>query len=228
MPDANPRPTAQVGTRLLWVDDHAIVRAGYRHLLQRQPGLSWVGEAGCANEAYALARQHHPDVVVTDMSLPGQSGLELTRRLLAAEPQTKVLMFTMHTSADLAQRALQAGALGFVTKSSPAEALLEGIAQVARGQRHLSADIARELAQADAGCGGSSPLDELSPREFEVLRLLMVPLSVQAIAQALHLSEKTVCNLHYQIKRKLGVGNDIALTQRALVLLRAWDGSTVL
>lgn len=103
-----PESAATPVIRLLLVDDHAIVRAGYRHLLRRQAHLDLIDDAGSAEEAYQLYRQNRPDVVVTDMALPGQSGLELTRRLLALDPQARVLIFTMHGSPDFAQVALRA------------------------------------------------------------------------------------------------------------------------
>jgi len=202
--------------RLLLVDDHEIVRAGYRHLLRRQPQLELVDEAETAEQAYAQYQRLRPDVVVTDMALPGQSGLELARRLLAWDPQARVLMFSMHGSADFAQVALKAGARGYVTKSSPAETLVQAILDVARGRRALSPDIAQALALASLGDGPASGLDTLTPREFDVLRMLLAPMAVPLIASTLHLSEKTVHNLHYQIKRKLGVGSDIELARLAL------------
>lgn len=204
--------------RLLLVDDHAIVRAGYRHLLQRQANLDLLDEADSAEQAYRLYQQLRPDVVVTDMTLPGQSGLELTRRLLVWDAQARVLLFSMHGSADFAQVALKAGARGYVTKSSPAETLIQAIADVAAGRRALSPDVAQAIALARINelHGQTHGLDALTPREFEVLRMLLAPMSVTAIAHTLHLSEKTVNNLHYQIKRKLGASNDIELAKIAL------------
>jgi two-component system invasion response regulator UvrY len=214
------------GFRLLLVDDHAIVRAGYRHLLSRQANLGLIDEAEDAEVAYVRYQSLKPDVVVTDMALPGQSGLELTRRLLAFDPNARVLMFTMHGSPEFAQVALRAGALGYVTKSSPAETLLHAIAEVARGRRALSPDVAQALALARVG-DKVAGLDALSPREFDVLRMLISPMTVAEIAATLHLSEKTICNVHYQIKRKLDVASDIELTRLALPLLAQlddWDG----
>jgi two-component system invasion response regulator UvrY len=214
------------GFRLLLVDDHAIVRAGYRHLLSRQANLGLIDEAEDAEVAYVRYQSLKPDVVVTDMALPGQSGLELTRRLLAFDPNARVLMFTMHGSPEFAQVALRAGALGYVTKSSPAETLLHAIAEVARGRRALSPDVAQALALARVG-DKVAGLDALSPREFDVLRMLISPMTVAEIAATLHLSEKTICNVHYQLQRKLDVASDIELTRLALPLLAQlddWDG----
>lgn len=216
MPDH--RSQALPAIRLLLVDDHAIVRAGYRHLLSRQAHLNLIDDADSAELAYQRYQAERPDVVVTDMALPGQSGLALTRRLLALDPQAKVLLFTMHGSPAFAQVALKAGARGYVTKSSPAETLLHAISDVARGRRALSPDVAQALALSRVG-GDAGGLDALSPREFDVLRMLISPMPVAEIATILHLSEKTVCNVHYQIKRKLGVSNDIELTRLALPVL---------
>lgn len=207
------KPAATV--RLLLADDHAIVRAGYRHLLERQVRIAVVAEAGTAEEAYAQFRLHRPDLVVTDLAMPGASGLEVIQRILRAEAGARVLVFSMHVSPDIALAALRAGALGYVTKSSPPDVLLRAIDEVLAGRQVLSPDIAQALALARLP-GQRRPLEELTPREFDVLCMLVSPASVQDIAQRLHLSPKTVQNLHYQIKDKLGVESDIELTRLAL------------
>jgi two-component system invasion response regulator UvrY len=201
--------------RLLLVDDHAIVRAGYRHLLERQHRYVVVAEAGTADEAYALFRQHRPDVVVTDLAMPGASGLEAILRILRADAAARVLVFSMHLSPDFALAALRAGALGYITKSSPPDVLLRAIADVLVGRQVLSPDIAQALALARLP-GQRRPLEDLTPREFDVLCMLVSPAGVHEIAQRLHLSIKTIHNLHYQIKTKLGVNSDIELTRLAM------------
>jgi two-component system, NarL family, invasion response regulator UvrY len=201
--------------RLLLVDDHAIVRAGYRHLLERQERFTVIGEAASADEAYAMFRQHRPDVVITDLTMPGSSGLEAIQRILRADAAARVLVFSMHVSPDLALAALRAGALGYVTKSSPPDVLLRAIAEVLAGRNALSPDIAQALALARLA-GRRRPLEDLTPREFDVLCMLVSPASVHDIAQRLHLSIKTIHNLHYQIKAKLGVDSDIELTRLAM------------
>ena len=201
--------------RLLLVDDHAIVRAGYRHLLERQERFTVIGEAASADEAYAMFRLHRPDVIITDLTMPGSSGLGAIQRILRAEPAARVLVFSMHVSPDLALAALRAGALGYVTKSSPPDVLLRAIADVLAGRRALSPDIAQALALARLS-GRRRPLEDLTPREFDVLCMLVSPAGVHDIAQRLHLSVKTVHNLHYQIKTKLGVESDIELTRLAM------------
>jgi two-component system, NarL family, invasion response regulator UvrY len=201
--------------RLLLVDDHAIVRAGYRHLLERQERFTVIGEAASADEAYAMFRQHRPDVVITDLTMPGSSGLEAIQRILRVDAAARVLVFSMHVSPDLALAALRAGALGYVTKSSPPDVLLRAIAEVVAARNALSPDIAQALALARLA-GRRRPLEDLTPREFDVLCMLVSPASVPDIAQRLHLSIKTIHNLHYQIKAKLGVDSDIELTRVAL------------
>jgi len=201
--------------RLLLADDHAIVRAGYRHLLERQERYEVVAEAETAEEAYALFRRHSPDVVITDLAMPGSSGLEAIQRILRAQAGARVLVSSMHVSPDFATAALRAGALGYVTKSSPPDVLLRAIADVVLGRQVLSPDISQALALARLS-EGRRPLEDLTPREFDVLCMLISPASVYDISRRLHLSVKTVNNLHYQIKAKLGVDNDIELTRLAI------------
>ena len=207
--------TTPAPVRLLLADDHAIVRAGYRHLLERQDRYTVVAEAETAAEAYSMFQQHHPDLVITDLAMPGASGLEAIARILRADAAARVLVFSMHVSPDFAVAALRAGARGYVTKSSPPDVLLRAIADVLAGRQVLSPDIAQALALARLS-GRRRPLEELTPREFDVLCMLVAPTGAHEIAQRLHLSVKTVHNLHYQIKAKLGVNSDIELTRLAL------------
>jgi two-component system, NarL family, invasion response regulator UvrY len=207
--------SSAAAARLLLVDDHAIVRAGYRHLLERQDRFVVVAEARSAEEAYALFRQHRPDVVVTDLAMPGASGLEAIQRILRADAAARVLVFSMYGSPDFALAALRAGALGYITKSSPPDVLIRAIADVLDGRQVLSPDIAQALALARLS-DRRRPLENLTPREFDVLCMLVSPASVPDIAQRLHLSIKTIHNLHYQIKSKLGVDSDIELTRLAM------------
>jgi two-component system invasion response regulator UvrY len=201
--------------RLLLADDHAIVRAGYRHLLEKQNLYTIVAEAATAEQAYALYRLHEPDLLITDLAMPHTSGLETIRRIVQIHPDARVLVFSMHVSPDFARAALDAGALGYVTKSSPPDVLLRAIPEVVARRRALSPDIAQALALARL-TNDHLPLKSLTPREFDVLCMLVSPASVQDIARRLHLSSKTVNNLHYQIKSKLGVKSDFELTRMAI------------
>ena len=204
-------------TRLLLVDDHAVVREGYRRLLETRPDLAIVAEAATAREAMDRFRIHGPDVVVLDLSLPDMGGVELIRRLLQREAGARILVFSMHREPLFATQALRAGALGYVTKSSPPEVLVNAVYQVAARRQVISSDIAPELALALID-RPREPLAELAPREFEILRLLLDGLGVEEIGARLSISAKTVQNCHYQIKSKLGVRSDIELTRLALRL----------
>jgi len=202
---------------ILLVDDHAIVREGYRALLAKQPGLQVVAEAGDAAEAYRLFKEFQPDLVITDISLPGSSGLELIARIKQRRADVKVLVFSMHQNPGFAAQAMRAGALGYVTKSSPPEDLLRAIHEVYAGRHTLSADIAQALALEKLGSERIA-LETLTVREFEILRLLVDGRNNDEIAQVLNISPKTVGNCHYLIKRKLGVVSDIELTRLAIKL----------
>ncbi|MCF7965592.1 MAG: response regulator transcription factor [Methylobacter tundripaludum] len=202
---------------ILLVDDHAIVREGYRSLLAKQPGLQVVAEAGDGAQAYRLFKEFQPDLVITDISLPGSSGLELIARIRQRRADAKILVFSMHQNPGFAGQAMRAGALGYVTKSSQPEELLRAIHEVYAGRHALSADIAQALALEKLGSERIA-LETLTVREFEILRLLVDGRSNDEIAQTLNISPKTAGNCHYLIKRKLGVASDIELTRLAIKL----------
>lgn len=202
---------------ILLVDDHAIVREGYRALLTKQPGMHVIAEASDATQAYQLFKQYQPDLVITDISLPGSSGLELIARIKQRQKNAKILVFSMHQHAGFAEQAIRAGALGYVSKSSPPEELLRAIGEVYAGRQILSADIAQSLAMEKIG-GEQNALETLTAREFEILRLLVEGHSNADIARILSISPKTVGNCHYLIKRKLGVASDIELTRLVIKL----------
>jgi len=196
------------------VDDHSVVREGYRRLLERSTGIQVIGEAANAAEAYDAFRRIQPDVVVMDISLPDVSGIEAMRHMLAREPRAKVLMFSMHEEPIFASRAFQAGALGYVTKASAPEVLVDAVRAVAQGKRYLSQDMAQALALRSVG-GGEARLDALSNREFEVMRLLVAGDTLAAIAEKLQLSYKTVANHQSLIRQKLGVETHAQLIRLA-------------
>ena len=204
-------------TRLLLVDDHAVVREGYRRLLESRSDLMIAGEAASAREAFDQYRLLAPDVLVLDLGLPDMGGVELIRRLLQRDAGARILVFTMHREPIFATQALRAGALGYVTKSSAPDVLVGAVYQVAARRQVISPDIAPELALALLE-RADEPLAQLSPREFEILRLLLDGASAEEIGARLSISAKTVQNCHYQIKVKLGVRSDIELTRAALKL----------
>jgi two-component system, NarL family, invasion response regulator UvrY len=197
------------------VDDHAIVREGYRSILQKQPRLRVVAEAADGAEAYRLFKETRPDLVIMDLTMPGVGGIEGIRHIRQWDPAARILVFTMHQNAAFAVQAIRAGARGYVTKMSPPEALLHAVFDVLDGRIALSPDIDHELALSRLA-DDSSAADLLTAREFEVLRLLLAEKTTEEIAGLLHLSPKTVANLRTLIKGKLGVGSDIELVRLAL------------
>jgi len=200
---------------ILLVDDHPVVREGYRRLLERQPGYRIVAEANDAASAYRAYRERAPDIVIMDLLLPGAGGLEAVRHIRQWDKRARILVFTMHIGAAFALKSFEAGASGYVTKSSDAAELLRAVAIVLRGGRALSDDIAREIAAERLG-EGRSLTDELGPRETEILRLVASGRTTEEIAAFLNLSPKTVQNYHYQIKSKIGARTDAHLVWLAI------------
>jgi DNA-binding NarL/FixJ family response regulator len=212
--------------KVLLVDDHAVVRAGYRHLLARDERIEVVGEAADAQSAYLAFCDLAPDVVVMDIALPGASGIDAMRRILARKPDARVLVFSMYEDAIFPTRALQAGARGYLTKSSGPDMLVAAVLAVARGEKYLSHDIAQALALR-AHAAQQEPAIALSQREFEVLQMLARGETLGQIAGRLNLSEKTVANYQSAIKQKLGASNNIQIVHRAarLGLLPSGNGA---
>jgi two-component system, NarL family, invasion response regulator UvrY len=200
---------------ILLVDDHPIVREGYRRLLERQPGYRIVAEADNASTAYQAYKDSSPDIVIMDLSLPGAGGLEAVRHIRQWDKNARILVFTMHSGAAFALKAFEAGAAGYVTKSSAATELLRAVAIIAQGGRALSDDIAREIAAERLG-DGRSLTEGLGPRETEILRLVASGRTTEEIADFLNLSPKTVQNYHYQIKSKIGARTDAHLVWLAI------------
>ena len=192
------------------VDDHAVVRAGYRRLLDDEAGLQVVAECGDAESAYAAlgtAATPSVDLLVLDLSMPGRSGLDMLRRARLRWPQLRVLVFTMHDSPAMVAQALAAGAAGFITKSSEPALLVAALRRVAAGEEAvLSPDIAG---------AAQAPQQQLSAREFEVLRGLAEGLGVEQIAARLHLSPKTVSNYQTQVRQRLGLQTAVELLKYA-------------
>lgn len=207
--------TTDKNITIMLVDDHAIVREGYRSLLQKQSGLKVIAEAADGAEAYRRFKECRPDLVIMDMSLPGVGGLESITRIRHCCPDAKILVFSMHQNPRFAIQSMRSGALGYVTKSSSPDILLRAIDEVYANRRTLSPDIAQAIALEKLGHEARA-LETLTVREFEILRMLAEAQSKEAIAKTLNISVKTVLNSHYMIKRKLGVASDIELTHLAI------------
>jgi len=199
--------------RILLVDDHAVVRAGFRRFLEYGDGMQVVSEAEDAEQGYTLYRQHQPDVAVIDLSMPGGGGLGLIQRISAQYAQARLLAFSMHQEPVFARRALEAGARGYVSKQSAPDILVQAVRELHAGRRFTSPDIAHGLAQ---GPANRHPSELLSAREFEVFRLTAQGLSAPEVAEQLHLSQKTVANHLTQLKEKLGASNTVALVHLAM------------
>lgn len=200
---------------ILLVDDHPVVREGYRRLLEMHAEFSVCAEADDSQSAYVLYKQHRPSVVVMDLGLRGVGGIEAVRRIREWDKDARILIFSMHEGAAFALKAFEAGAAGYVTKSSDPAQLVRAVAAVARGGHFLSEDVARALA-ADRLSGAQHLTESLTPRETEILRLLATGLSSEEIAPLLNLSQKTVRNHHYAIKAKIGARSDAHLVWLAL------------
>ena len=202
--------------RVLLVDDHAVVRTGFRLLLQARRDVTVVGEAESGEAACQRYVELSPDVVVMDIAMPGMGGIEALRRIRAHDPQARVLALSAHDDPMHARRALREGALGFLSKRSAPEALLEAVAGVAAGQRYIDPRVAQRLALEDIEGPESSPVKRLSEREFDVFIRLARGASVQRIADDLRLSASTVGTHLYNVKQKLGVSNQSELTLLAI------------
>jgi two-component system invasion response regulator UvrY len=188
--------------KILLVDDHAVVRAGVRRLLEAEVGIS-ILEAESSQDALEAWRSKRPDLVVLDLNLTGSSGLELLRRLVQLDKSVKILVLSMHSEPVYAARALQAGARGYVSKSAGAEEFVNAVRQVGQGGHYVEREIAAELAIAKYS--QKSPLDQLTTREVDIVRLLGEGRSYAQIATAIGVSYKTVANSSSLIKQKLGV-----------------------
>jgi len=201
--------------RVLLADDHPVVRSGYLRLLDQAGDIQVIAEAGDADAAYAAFTVHQPDVVVTDLAMPGGGGLELLRRVLLRNAQARVLVFSMHDAPVLVRRALQAGASGFLTKASPPECLVDAVRELHAGRRYLGRELSPTVLQRNPH-DEAERLAELSAREFEIFRLLAQGHSAGECAEALKLSPKTIANVQTAIKEKLGVVTSAALVHLAI------------
>ena len=201
--------------RVLLVDDHAVVRAGYEMLLKNTADIDVLAHAETGEQAIKKYIEDEPDVVVMDLSLPGIGGLEAIRRVVARDNKAKILVFSMHEDSIFVEQALQAGAKGYIPKSSPPEELVEGIRQVYQGDNYINSKIAEKLAISKVR-GEDTPFGNLSTREFEIFCLLAEGLNTSEISKRLSISYKTVANYSTQIKNKLEVNTVAELVRMAI------------
>jgi two-component system invasion response regulator UvrY len=202
-------------TTIVLVDDHAVVRAGVRRLLEQEPLFEVIGEAESGEKAYQILAELKPDVMVMDLSMPGMGGLESIRRILMRYEKAKILVLSMHEDLSFANQALKLGAKGYLTKNTLADDLVKSIETVTQGDVFLSDEIAKKMAMQSIS-GNQDPVHELSAREFEIFRLLAEGLDIEAIASTLNISSKTVSNYQTMIKQKLDINTPIELIRYAI------------
>ncbi|WP_374554752.1 response regulator [Thermomonas sp.] len=202
-----------MGIKVYIVDDHALVRAGFRLILGAEADIEVVGEADSAELALPQIRKLKPDVVLCDLHLPGLSGLELTERVVRGDYGTRVIAVSVLEDGPMPRRLLEAGAFGYVGKASDASELLRAVRDVARGRKFLASSIAQGMALSGLQGDSASPFDTLTPRELEVALLLNQGLRQEAIARQLSLSAKTVNTHKTRLFEKLGIHDSIALAR---------------
>jgi len=205
--------------RILLADDHAVVRHGLRAALEQEADMTVVAEASGGEEALALCREHRPQVVLMDIHMPGISGDEATRRILAELPATKVLALSMYDQERYVRGMLEAGASGYLLKNCDFEELTAAIRKALEGKTHLSPEAAAavvKMAVRPRGAAGSGGGEPLSDREKEVVSLVARGLTSKEIGSRLHISENTVETHRRRIMNKLGISNVAELTKYAL------------
>ncbi|MDH4456160.1 MAG: response regulator transcription factor [Candidatus Methylopumilus sp.] len=201
--------------RVMLVDDHAVVRAGVRRLLEQDERFSVVAEAETGERAYQIFGEHLPDISVLDLSMPGIGGMETIKRIVARYPTAKILVLSMHENAAFASQALKAGAKGYLAKSGLAEELSNAIQWVMTGQTYLGTEISHKIALQMHESHGD-PMQVLSAREFEIFRMLVDGVELSIIASTLNISLKTVANYQTGIKQKLGVSSPVEMVRMAI------------
>ncbi len=202
-------------TTIVLVDDHAVVRAGVRRLLEQETLFEVIGEAESGEKAYQIYGELKPDVMVMDLSMPGMGGLEAIRRILMRYEKAKILVLSMHEDLSFANQALKLGAKGYLIKNALADDLVKSIETVSNGEVFLSAEIAKKMAMQSIS-GDKDPIHELSAREFEIFRLLAEGLDIDGIATTLNISSKTVSNYQTMIKQKLDINSPVELIRYAI------------
>lgn len=202
--------------KVLLVDDHVLVRAGIREMLQEVKGISVVGEAGTGSEGIELARRLNPDLIVLDLKLPDQNGLEVTQKILRLNPEIKILIVSGIINDLFLFRLLEAGARGYITKEAKSEELIQAIKSVIEGKTVISPQLAKRLALAKTDYKKENVFAEISEREMEVIMMVIHGVSVKEMAQKLNISHKTVHSYRNRIFEKLNVKTDLAVTLLAI------------
>lgn len=202
---------------VMLVDDHAVVRMGFKMLLELDADITVVAEAESGEQSIQRYMEFKPTVVVMDITMPGIGGLEAIERILAKDSSAKILVLSAHEDSVHPKRVLNAGAMGYLTKRSAAEEMIKAIRMVASGKKYLEASVAQQMAIQQLS-GDQNPVDVLSPREFEVFMALAKGKTTNEIAETLFLSPRTVGTHLYNIKQKLNANNSAEI---ALIAMRS-------
>ena len=203
--------------RVFLVDDHELVRTGFRRILSDTPGIEVVGEAASGEEALDRVTEAAPDLVLMDVNMPGIGGIEATRKIKRLHPEIQVIAVTVHADTPFPEQLHDAGALGYLTKGCPAEELFEAIRTVAGGKPFVSSEVSKKLTLARlTGVDPDTPFSSLSQREMQVLLMITQGHKTQEISDALCLSPKTVSTYRHRLFEKLHVDTDVDLTHLAL------------
>ena len=202
--------------KILLVDDHAVVRMGFKMLIEAEADIKVIGEAEIGEVAVKLFQELKPDIIIMDITMPGIGGLEAIDRIMAKDKNTKILVLSAHEDSVHPKRVLNAGAMGYLTKRSAAEELIKAIKSIHQGKRYLEPNIAQQMAITQLS-GETNPVEILSDREFEVFMALAKGKSTNEIADTLCLSPRTVGTHLYNIKQKLNANNSAEI---ALIAIR--------
>ena len=201
---------------VLLVEDQELVRTGIKALLSTDENINVTGLASTGEEAIEAVEELSPDVVLMDINMPGIGGVEACRRIIQRNTEVKIIALTVHKDGPVPQQLLKLGVPGFISKSSPAEEMVNAIEQVVSGKRYFCTDVANNLAFSSVLDGGSSPFDKLSQRETEVVSLILQGKSIKEMSDMLRISDKTINTYRYRIYDKLDIKNDVALTCMAV------------
>ena len=198
------------------VDDHELVRAGIRRILDDVKGIKVVGEAHCGEDAVKWCRTNNADVVLMDMNMPGIGGLEATRKMLRYNPDIKIIVLTVHTENPLPAKVMQAGAAGYLSKGTAPQEMVNAIRTVCAGQRYIALDIAQQMALRQVMPDSDNPFASLSERELQIMMMITKGQKVNEISEQLSLSPKTVNSYRYRMFSKLNINGDVELTHLAI------------
>lgn len=199
---------------VMLTDDHTVVRSGLRRLLEQHENINVIAEADSGEQAYQQFGEFMPDVLIMDISMPGIGGLEALRRILRRYHDAKIIIFSMHENTTFAAQALNAGAVGYVAKSSDAQELVQAVINAAQGLNYLSTNLAEKISTQNIS--NDDPIQTLTTREFEIFRLLAEGKVVEDISTILNIGQKTVANYQTMLKQKLGVTSPVELVRLAI------------